>query len=114
MAGQVAYINVRPLWARVPLLAQAAVALWAAWQGVRWGIGSTMAEAAPVSFASDPAAAFESAEAAVRLAPKDPSTHLMLARLDQASLDPQAVPRALREYGEAAALAPNDYLGWME
>jgi Flp pilus assembly protein TadD len=114
MAGQVAYINVRPLWARVPLLALAAVALWAAWQGVRWGIGSTMAEAAPVSFASDPAAAFESAEAAVRLAPKDPSTHLMLARLDQASLDPQAVPRALREYGEAAALAPNDYLVWME
>ena len=114
MREQVAFINVRPVWARVLLLLLAVAVLWAAWQGVRWGLGNTMAETAPVSFVSDPAAAFESAEGAVRLAPRDPSTHLMLARLNQATFDPQAVTRALREYNEAAALAPNDYLVWME
>src|SRR2546430_11511690 len=61
------------------LLAVAALA--ASWYGVRWGIGDTMAEAAPLSYANDPTAAFESAEAAARLAPRDPLAHLTLARL---------------------------------
>jgi tetratricopeptide (TPR) repeat protein len=114
MQDQVALINVRPLWARVPLAVLALVALYGAWQGVRWGLGNTMAETAPASYASDPTAAFESAEAAARLAPRDPLAHLMLARLNQISFDPQAVPRALSEYETAAALAPNDYLVWTE
>lgn len=114
MAEQVVLINVRPVWARVPLLLLAAVALYAAWHGVRWGLGNTMAETAPASYATDPTAAFESAEAAVRLAPRDPSTHLMLARLSRFSFDPKEVPRALEEYEQAAALAPNDYLIWTE
>jgi hypothetical protein len=73
-----------------------------------------MAESVPASYAKNPAAAFESAEAAVRLAPRDPFTHLMLARLHQVSFEPEGVPRALEEYGLAAALAPNDYLIWLE
>jgi tetratricopeptide (TPR) repeat protein len=114
MSEQVALINVRPVWARVPLALLALAALWAAWYGVRWGIGNTMAETAPASYASDPTAAFESAEAAVRLAPRDPLGHLMLARLHQISFDPQSVPAALAEYERAAVLAPNDYLIWTE
>jgi Tfp pilus assembly protein PilF len=73
-----------------------------------------MAETAPVSYATDPTSSFESAEAAVRLAPRDPLAHLTLARLNQISFDPASVPTALREYEAAAALAPNDYLVWME
>lgn len=114
MADQVALINLRPVWARVPLLLLALAALYCGWVGVRWGMGNTMAETAPASYATDPTAAFESAEAATRLAPRDPFTHLMLARLNQASFDPTAVPRALEEYEQAAALAPNDYMVWME
>src|SRR3712207_5494591 len=114
MPGQVVYINLRPLWARAPLLLLAAAALWAAWQCARYGIGATLSESAPVSFQTDQAEAIESAEAAVRFAPRDPQTHLMLARLNQATFDTRAVPEALRAYGEAAALAPNDYLIWME
>jgi hypothetical protein len=114
MAEQLALINVRPLLARVPLLLLAGAALYCAWFGVRWGIGNTMAETAPVSYAKDPAAAFESAEAAARLAPRDPFTHLMLARLNQISFEPEGVPRALAEYEQAAALSPNDFLIWME
>ncbi|HEX8501601.1 MAG TPA: hypothetical protein VF659_13535 [Pyrinomonadaceae bacterium] len=114
MSEQIALINVRPVWARLPLAVLAVAALWAAWYGVRWGVGNTMAETAPASYATDPAASFESAEAAVRLAPRDPLAHLMLARLHQISFDPASVPRALEEYGTAAALAPNDYLVWTE
>jgi hypothetical protein len=114
MAEQVALINVRPVWARLPLALLALAALYCAWEGVRWGIGNTMAETAPASYAKDPSAAFESAEAAARLAPRDPFTHLMLARLNQVSFEPEGVPRALSEYEQAAALAPNDFLVWME
>ena len=114
MAEQIALINVRPLWARLPLALLAAAVLVASWYAVRWGVGDTMAEFAPVTYATDPAASFETAESAARLAPDDPLTHLMLARLHQYSFDPEKLPRALAEYERAAALAPNDYLIWME
>jgi hypothetical protein len=114
MQEQLALINVRPVVARVPLALLALLALYCAWFGVRWGIGNTMAETAPGTYAKDPSAAFEAAEAAARLAPRDPLTHLMLARLNQISFEPEGVPRALAEYEQAAALAPNDFLIWME
>src|SRR5205085_1072361 len=114
MRDQVALISLRPVWARVPLALLAVAALAASWYGVRWGIGDTMAETAPLSYANDPTAAFESAEAAARLAPRDPLAHLTLARLHRVTFDPQETPLALREYDEAAALAPNDYLIWTE
>jgi tetratricopeptide (TPR) repeat protein len=114
MAEQIALINVRPVWARLPLLLLAVAALVAAWYAVRWGVGDTMAEYAPVSYAKDPAAAFETAESAARLAPDDPLTHLMLARLYRYTFDPKDLPRARAEYERAAALAPNSYLVWTE
>src|SRR5215204_3623223 len=106
MSEQIVLINVRPFLARAPLVLLALAALYCGWVGVRWGIGNTMAETAPASYATDPTAAFESAEAAVRLAPRDPFTHLMLARLNQISFEPEGVPRALKGYEQAAALAP--------
>src|SRR5437868_3996916 len=111
---QIALISVRPVWARVPLALLALAALASSWYGVRWGIGDTMAETAPLSYVNDPTASFESAEAAARLAPRDPLVHLTLARLHRVTFDPQETPLALREYDEAAALAPNDYLIWTE
>jgi tetratricopeptide (TPR) repeat protein len=114
MAEQVLLINVRPVWARLPLALLAVAALAASWYAVRWGVGDTMAEYAPVTYATDPAASFETAESAARLAPEDPLAHLMLARLHQYSFDPEKLPRALAEYERAASLAPNDYLIWME
>ena len=114
MADQIVFINLRPMWARVPLLLVAAAALYVAWTCAVWGVANTMAETAPVSFANDPAGSLESAEAAVRLSPNDPATHLMVARLSQISFHPEGVARALREYEAAASLAPNDYLIWLE
>ena len=114
MADQIAFINLRPVWARAPLVLLAAAALYASWYCVLWGFGSTMAETAPASYAADPAAALESAQAAARLSPNDPGTHLMVARLSQLSFEPEGVERALREYALAAELAPHDYLVWLE
>src|ERR671929_1931661 len=114
MSEQIALINVRPVWARLPLVVFALAALAASWHGMRWMIGSTMAEAAPLSYQNDPLAAFEAAEAAARLAPHDPLAYLTLARLHRYSFDPELLPRALSEYEQAAALAPNDYMIWTE
>src|ERR1051325_746704 len=114
MSEQIALINLRPVWARLPLLALALLALAASWYGMRWMIGDTMADAAPLSYQNDPLAAFETAEAAARLAPHDPLAYLTLARLHRYSFDPELLPRALSEYEQAAALAPNDYMIWTE
>src|ERR1043165_1380609 len=114
MAEQVALINVRPVWLRLPLLILAAAALAASWYALRWGIGDTMAEYAPVSYATDPTSGFETAQSAARLAPEDPLSHLTLARLYRVSFDPAELPRSLEEYDRAAALGPNDYLVWTE
>ena len=114
MAEQIALIKLRPVWARLPLAVLALAALAASWYGMRWMIGDTMAEAAPLSYQNDPLAAFETAEAAARLAPHDPLAYLTLARLHRYSFDPELLPRALSEYEQAAALAPNDFMIWTE
>ncbi|HEV7890996.1 MAG TPA: tetratricopeptide repeat protein [Pyrinomonadaceae bacterium] len=114
MSDQVALINLRPVWARLPLALLALAALAASWYGMRWMIGDTMAEAAPLSFQNDQLAAFETAEHAASLAPHDPLAYLTLARLHRYSFDPELLPRALTEYEKAAALAPNNYMIWTE
>jgi tetratricopeptide (TPR) repeat protein len=114
MSEQIVLIKLRPVWARLPLAALAFLALWASWHGMRWMIGDTMAEAAPLSYQNDPLAAYETAEAAARLAPHDPLAYLTLARLHRYSFDPTLLPRSLSEYEQAAALAPNDYMIWTE
>jgi len=105
MSEQLMFIDVRPAWRRALVVAAALAALWGAWHGLRWCLGGTMAETARD---------FETAEAAVRLAPRDPLSHLALARMHRVSFLPEALPVSLREYERAAELAPNDYLIWME
>lgn len=105
MSGQITFINASAVWMRALLLAVAVLAMAACWYGVRWLLGNTMAE-----YAQN----FETAEAAARLAPNDPYTHLKLARLGSVSFLPEELPEALRRYERAAALAPHNHLIWME
>jgi hypothetical protein len=105
MAEQITLINVRAVWARLPLAVLAAAALYGAWCGLRWCVGNTMAE-----WAQD----LETAESATRLAPADPQSHLKAARIRRVTFEPGELPEALRRYERAAELAPNDYLIWME
>lgn len=102
---QIAFVNVRAAWKRLPLIVVAVAALAGAWYGVRWLVGDTMAE-----YAQD----FETAESAVRLAPRDPQSHLKLARLHRVSFEPSEIPLALEQYEQAAALDPNNWLIWLE
>lgn len=105
MAEQLIFINVRPAWRRALVALAAAAVLWGAWHGLRWCLGGTMAETARD---------FATAEAAARLAPDDPTSHLALARLHRVSFQPESLPVSLAEYERAARLAPNDFLVWLE
>jgi tetratricopeptide (TPR) repeat protein len=102
---QVKLITVSAPWKRALLLLPAALALMCAWYGLRWAAGGTLAE-----YAQDT----ETAEAAARLAPYSPLAYLRAARLRRISFLPEELPKALSEYERAAALAPNDYLIWLE
>jgi len=105
MADQLIEIDVRAAWRRLLPLAAAALALFCAWHGLRWAAGSTLAE-----YTQDAG----TAEAAARLAPGDPHSHLRLARLRRVSFLPEEMPKALAAYERAAALAPHNYQIWME
>lgn len=105
MPEQISFINVRAAWRRALLLVPAGLALVAAWYGVRWCVGATLAE-----YARE----LTTAEAATRFAPRNPHTHLRLARLRRASYLPDEMAAALEGYERAAALAPHDYLVWSE
>jgi tetratricopeptide (TPR) repeat protein len=105
MAEQLSFINVRAAWRRALLVVPAALALWGAWVGVRWCAGATLAE-----YAQD----LTTAEAATRLAPDNPHAHLRLARLRRVSFLPEQGAGSLAAYERAAALAPYDYLLWVE
>jgi tetratricopeptide (TPR) repeat protein len=102
---EITFINLRPVWQRLPLVVVAVLALAGAWSALQWLVGSTMAEHAKE---------FGTAESAVRLAPRDPYTHLQLARLHRVSFLPEELPKSLSEYELAAALGPNDYQIWTE
>lgn len=105
MSDQVTFIDMSALWRRVLLPVPLVAALIGAWYGVRWCIGNTMADYAP-----DEA----TAASAIRLAPRDPLAHLKLARYKRISFLPEDLPDSLRQYEEAARLAPHDYLVWTE
>ncbi|HEX8852037.1 MAG TPA: carbohydrate binding domain-containing protein [Pyrinomonadaceae bacterium] len=105
MPEQITFIDVSAAWRRVLLVVPLAAALAGAWLALRWCIANTMAEFAPD---------VTTAEAAARLAPSDPQTHLKLARYKRTSFLPADRPEALAHYREAARLAPHDYLLWTE
>ena len=105
MKDQIKTIEFRRVWARVLLFVPLALILVGVWYGVRWCIGSTMAEWLPD---------MNAAQAAVRLTPDDPQGHFRIARLREQSFLPEELPEAAREYEEAARLSPNDYRLFME
>jgi hypothetical protein len=75
-----------------------------------WYFGNTLAEYAPPLDQGGR----ENALSAVRLAPRDPLSHWVLANMEKSSLDQARWPEAIREYEEAVRLSPNDYRLWMD
>jgi len=81
----------------------ASVLLFAAMTAV-WTIANTSATAANEK---------EVAELLTRLSPGDPQTHLASAKVHEKAFDTTDLTIALKEYEEAAARSPNNYIFWL-
>jgi tetratricopeptide (TPR) repeat protein len=95
---------------RVVLLLPAILALVGCWFAIHWYLGDTIAEFAPDAERGGR----EVARLAVKWAPDDPLTHLMLGDLEMKEFGPDQIADAVREYETAVSLAPNDYRYWTQ
>ncbi len=64
--------------------------------------------------ASPRAAAKDVADLAVQFGPDDPQTHFAAAVLYEKTFEPQDLAHSIEEYEKTAALAPNNYISWLE
>jgi hypothetical protein len=110
MTGTFSTIRIRD--ARGWSLTGAAVllAFAVAWFGVRWQLGSMLAELTPPN---DPTAKYV-ANAAHDLAPNDPLAAWLKANAEKDLVIPENVEPAIRRFESVVRLAPNDYRWWIE
>jgi tetratricopeptide (TPR) repeat protein len=90
---------------RAILLAAAFVLLAGAFFSVRWTLANTAASKAEFK---------EIADLTISWAPDDPKTHYISAVLHERTFLPEDLPVSLSEYEKAAALAPHNFLLWLE
>jgi len=98
-------IKIESLPVRAALLAAAAVLVAGAFFSLRWGLADTAASKVEYK---------EVADLLVGWAPDDPQTHFVSAVLHERTFLPEDLPVSLSEYEQAAALAPRNYLLWLE
>lgn len=98
-------IKIDSLPSRAILLAAAVVLLTGAFFSVRWGLANS---------ASSKAQHKEVADLIVSWAPDDPQTHYTSAVLHERTFLPEDMPVSLSEYEKAVALAPHNFLLWLE
>jgi tetratricopeptide (TPR) repeat protein len=98
-------IKIDSLPSRAVLLAAAVILLTGAFFSVKWGLANT---------ASSKAEYKEVADLLVGWAPDDPQTHYTSAVLHERTFLPEDLPVSLSEYEKAAALAPHNFLLWLE
>jgi tetratricopeptide (TPR) repeat protein len=98
-------IKIDSLPSRAILLAAAVVLLAGAFFSVKWGLANT---------ASSRAEYKEVAEFMVGWAPDDPQAHYTSAVLHERTFLPEDLPVSLSEYEKATALAPHNFLLWLE
>lgn len=109
-SNQLILIDLHALNRRLLLLIPLVLCLTATWFAVRWYTGNTLAEYGP----GLEQGGLEVARAAVRLAPRDPVTHWRLGRLEQRNFAAGQADSAVRHFGAAVELSPNDYRLWMD
>lgn len=98
-------IKIESFAARAMLLAAAAILLTGSFFSVKWGLANT---------ASSKAEFKEVADLTVSWAPDDPQTHYVSAVLHERTFLPEDMSVSLSEYEKAAALAPHNFLLWLE
>ena len=95
---------------RAILVAAIAVSLLLIWLGVRWQIGSMLAE---LTSPTDPDAQYI-AETAVSLSPHDPLAAWLSAETHADLLAPENVEPAIAGFASVVRLSPFDYRWWIE
>ena len=95
---------------RVVLVVVVLAALAFAWFGIRWQLGTMLAE---LTAPSDPAAK-RVASAARGLAPGDPLSAWLLANSERNLFDPERIEPSVRAFEDVIRLSPNDYRWWIE
>jgi tetratricopeptide (TPR) repeat protein len=89
---------------RLILLVAVVGVVFLTYLGLRWTFGKTLAQQADQK---------EIAELSTRLAPNDPQTYYALAVLNERSLLPEDLKKALENYEKAVSIAPNDFRLWL-
>lgn len=102
MANKSFYINSTAQ--KLLLIFAALLCVAAVYFAAGWCFGSTLAEQAQTK---------EAAEIAVNLSPSDSQGYYRLASFYEKTFLAEDLPKALKEYEKAVALAPHDYLLWM-
>ncbi|HEY2866271.1 MAG TPA: carbohydrate binding domain-containing protein [Pyrinomonadaceae bacterium] len=103
-------INARTARGRMMLAAAVAVSFLLIWFGVRWQIGSMLAE---LTSPSDPNAKYI-AETAEALAPHDPQAAWLSAETHKDLLQPEKVDPSIFGFERTVRSSPNDYRWWIE
>ena len=98
-------IKIDTAWKKAVLAVAALTLIPAVWFVLKWSMAGSAVQRA------------DSAELAVyltTLAPDDPQTHSTAARYLEKSFDPEDIRKALYELETAAALAPENYMAWLD
>jgi tetratricopeptide (TPR) repeat protein len=103
--AEIRSFSIRSAGARAGLVAAAVAVILLSYFPLKWGFAATAA-----TRAED----LDVARFLIEAAPNDPQTHAVYAVLLEKSFIPADVDEALREYERAAALAPDNYLYWMQ
>jgi hypothetical protein len=103
-------INTRKAAGRVILILAVIYAFGLAWFGVRWQLGSMVAE---LTSPADPNAKFAAAYAR-SWAPSDPSGAWLTAAASLDVFSPEKIDSSINAYEDVVRLSPHDYRWWIE
>ena len=98
-------LQINTPYRRIALLALAAIMVVVMYYFAKWDLAN---------MASTSSDMVEIADLTTRLAPADPQTHYAAAVLYEKTFLPDDLARSMTEYEKAAALAPHNFLYWLE
>lgn len=104
------FVDTRRAPVRIGLIFMIFLALAFAWFGVRWQIGSLLAEYSPTTTEETQAVA----DLSTSLSPSDPMTVWFSVSSAKNLFTPEEISESLQKYEKVVRLAPNDYRWWIE
>jgi hypothetical protein len=110
MAEPLIVINSRSATGRIILIGALVIALAFVWFGVRWQLGTMLAELTPTN---DPNVK-NLAAAAHKLSPGDPLAAWLVATSTKNFFSPDRIEPSVQAFENVVRLSPNDYRWWIE